>query len=456
VAVFRGAKCGFPPPSRCLTLVVLHPSEIPLARAASLFAARRYAEAAGAYRAALSIDPTCHRAHLGLADCSVGRGVPEEAVEELVGAAADFRDREQFDAAFALLARALAIDPAQLELHIDVAELEAASGRMTMAIDRLRNLAAAYEQAGRDDEAVAVLEVVASWSDEPTAGAPEWVRPSVTEPALVVDILKSAPPPPAPAPQQLLVRPALAGTPTPVLAAATESVLLRKAPPPPPPPRVVRSAGPQRITEVPAAKPVPPPPQATPRRASTRRDSAAPRWRPSPIQGRVEDEPARSSTTTPRAAAEPRVSATPRSAAKPATAGKTKAIVVAPAPSPSRGAVKLDKLPALKGPVPPRDSARARGIPKPVVNTSTAKLRGVPQPVTTLPPKGQPAAAALGSRPSPRPGPAAPARPAVRADGPSLAQRLRQTSAGPAAKRGRHDFEDEEPTRLWAPDGLLL
>ena len=56
------------------------------------------------------------------------------------------------------MTKALAVDPARLELHIDVAELEASAGRLDMAIGRLQNLARVYEAAGKDEEAVAVLE----------------------------------------------------------------------------------------------------------------------------------------------------------------------------------------------------------------------------------------------------------------------------------------------------------
>ena len=144
---------------------VSRPTEKPLVRAATHLAQGSYAEAAGAYRAVLSIDPNEHRAYLGLADCAVGRGAIDEAVEELVGMAQDFAERGLLPPAFSLMTKALAVDPARLELHIDVAELEASAGRLDMAIARLQNLARVYEAAGKDDEAVAVLEAAVAFDE---------------------------------------------------------------------------------------------------------------------------------------------------------------------------------------------------------------------------------------------------------------------------------------------------
>jgi hypothetical protein len=144
--------------------LVSRPIDIPLARAASHLAAARYAEAAGAYRAVLCIDPQAYEAHLGLADCAVGRGQLEEAIEDLVGAAQDFAEREALQPAFALMTKALMLAPARLELHIDVAELEAAAGRIDMATSRLHNLARAYESEGEYDEAEAVRQAAAAFA----------------------------------------------------------------------------------------------------------------------------------------------------------------------------------------------------------------------------------------------------------------------------------------------------
>ena len=149
--------------------MVSGPIDKPLARAASHLAAARYAEAAGAFRAVLCIDPHAHEAYLGLADCAVGRGQIDEAIDDLVGAAKDFAERDALPAAFALMTKALAIDPRRLELHIDVAELEAAAGRADLAALRLENLSRTYEAAGRYDEATAVLEASEAFAamDEP-------------------------------------------------------------------------------------------------------------------------------------------------------------------------------------------------------------------------------------------------------------------------------------------------
>ena len=178
------------------------PTEIPLARAASHLAAARYAEAAGAYRAVLCIDPHAHQAYLGLAECALGRGQPEEAIEELVGAAQDFAERGALEAAFALMTKALIIDPTRLELHIDVAELEASAGRPDMAVERLHNLACAYEAAGQYDEAMAVVEVASAFAstedeeeDRPEPGTTTLVTPreALAEQIVAIEVEAAVP-----------------------------------------------------------------------------------------------------------------------------------------------------------------------------------------------------------------------------------------------------------------------
>jgi hypothetical protein len=141
-------------------------TEKPMARAHEHLASARYAEAAGAFRAVLRIDPNELRAHFGLADALVARGQRAEAVEGLVAAAESCTAREDHGAALTLYGKALAVDPSRLELHLDVAMAEAALGRMESAQQRLDHLAEVYMQAGRTDEAAEVYRCLAGWEAE--------------------------------------------------------------------------------------------------------------------------------------------------------------------------------------------------------------------------------------------------------------------------------------------------
>ncbi len=137
----------------------------PMARANAHLASARYAEAAGAFRAVLHIDPQAFQAHFGLADALVGRGQPVEAVAGLITAAESCNANDDHAAALTLYGKALAIDPSRLELHLDVAMAEAALGREDSAQARLENLAEIYMQAGRTDEAAEMYRFLASWDE---------------------------------------------------------------------------------------------------------------------------------------------------------------------------------------------------------------------------------------------------------------------------------------------------
>lgn len=137
-----------------------------MARAHEHLASARYAEAAGAFRAVLRIDPNEFQAHFGLADALVARGQRAEAVEGLVAAAESCTAREDNGAALTLYGKALAVDPSRLELHLDVAMAEAALGRMESAQQRLEHLAEVYMQAGRTDEAAEVYRCLAGWEGD--------------------------------------------------------------------------------------------------------------------------------------------------------------------------------------------------------------------------------------------------------------------------------------------------
>ncbi|MEM7156464.1 MAG: tetratricopeptide repeat protein [Myxococcota bacterium] len=138
----------------------------PMARAHEHLASARYAEAAGAFRAVLHIDPNAFHAHFGLADALVARGQFAEAIEGLVNAAESCVAQDDHAAALTLYGKALGIDPTRLELHLDVAMAEAALGRDEAAYTRLENLAETYMQAGRTDEAAEMYRFLTSWDEE--------------------------------------------------------------------------------------------------------------------------------------------------------------------------------------------------------------------------------------------------------------------------------------------------
>ncbi len=232
----------------------------------------------------LCIDPHAHEAYLGLADCALGRGQTEEAIEELVAAAQDFAERGALEAAFALMAKALHIDPMRLELHIDVAELEASAGRIDMAIQRLENLAHAYEAAGQYDEAMAVIEAAEAFAsmDQADDEAPEpgtttlvTPRPEPVEEIVEIEIepeVEHAAIELAPVPSSIEVA---APEAVPVEVAATYTVPMTVLP-------TVRTGD---TVVGPAPGPRPRAEQSVARTASRRRQvGPALRWRPSTIQ----------------------------------------------------------------------------------------------------------------------------------------------------------------------------
>lgn len=147
--------------------------------------------AAQLYRAALVIDPGDPVAHIGLADCAVAEGSVDDAIEMLVEAAHRLAQRPSIEAAYELIDRAYNLDPTRLEIHIDIAEIQAKTGDLTGARYRLEQLAVAYSDAGAYDEARDVLAAAESWVPTVTAGEIEIIRDGVSEsiPIDTTDIL---------------------------------------------------------------------------------------------------------------------------------------------------------------------------------------------------------------------------------------------------------------------------
>ncbi len=297
--------------------------------------AGRIAEAEGAYNAILSIDPDEVRAHLGLADCANAAGDGNRAVDHLVQSAQRYAEQGSMPAAFTLMTKALAIAPSRLDLHIDVAELEATAGRVEMAAQRLENLARSYEATGDHDEAILIRDAAEAFRAPAPPPAPPPAptsRPPFIIPATAKTRSAASPPPPPPSANRRIT--------SPNVPMVRRSPLLDAATPPPPPPAKKRPSGPARISK----------------------GAAAPRWRPSTVSKPVTpvkraSKPAAPKTRPPSAtkpAPKARVSVTPpprpKKAAKPIATIAKKFAAIAPAPSPKRGGKKLDKLPPLKGP----------------------------------------------------------------------------------------------------------
>ncbi|MEM9453666.1 MAG: tetratricopeptide repeat protein [Myxococcota bacterium] len=155
------------------------PAEQTMARALAHFAARRYPQAIGAFRATLSLDPTTPQARVGMADALAALGRHDEAVEELVHAAQRSMDEDEPNEAMSLYSKALALDPSRMDLHLDVALAEDAMGRHEAAVCRIEGLAGHYMNDGRTDEAADLLRFAATWGkpepeppNEPAAASP--------------------------------------------------------------------------------------------------------------------------------------------------------------------------------------------------------------------------------------------------------------------------------------------
>lgn len=319
-----------------------------MARAGAHLSAGRLAEAEGVYRAVLNIDPEEFRAHLGLADCAMGSGRVDDAVELLAEGSQQYASAGSMRPAFALMTKALAIAPSRLDLHIDVAELEAADGRAEMAALRLENLARTYLAAGQEEEAELVLEAATAFLAPPAAAEPAPAEPSsrpfvnphtghATPPP--APRVAATPPPPPPTSRVTAVPKPLQPTPTPTHDMVRPSPLLAKATTPPP-----------------AATPAPPVAARKAKRSSRGvAKTVAPKWRPSTI---TTDPPPRRKKTrrAPAPSLEPAPTLRravapaprPRKQAKPIATVPKKRPSIAPAPSPKRGGKKLDKLPPLR------------------------------------------------------------------------------------------------------------
>lgn len=344
-----------------------------LAQASAFVSAGRLAEAEGAYNAVLQAHPEEHRAHLGLADCACARGLTDSAVDHLVAHARVYAERESMRGAFALMTKALAVAPGRLDLHIDIAELEALDGRAEMAALRLENLARTYVASGQEEEAELVLDAAMAFRSEPETE--EFDEPEPTpfinphtgvstpapRPSGSQERVSVSPPPPPPPRARVTSTPRVETPPPP-------AVMVRPSPlaatPPPPPKRGLAS---------------PPNPPKKKRASRGRAGEAAPKWRPSTV---VNDPPPRPVKKKPAPQELPstarmvlRKPPRPRKAAVPVATYSTKRPSIAVAPSPKNGGKKLDKLPPLRPSLAARLRATSAGVTPPAEEDRTATWR---------------------------------------------------------------------------------
>lgn len=140
----------------------------------------RSSDAEALIRLALDQAPDDPDAHVLLARLRTQRGEPKLGVDALVEAARALAP-DAADApggVFAMLGVALELDPSRLELHVDLAELQAASGDIHGARARLVQLSMVFLDEGQPEDARAVLAVASGWDPQSSiAGVIQAVAP---------------------------------------------------------------------------------------------------------------------------------------------------------------------------------------------------------------------------------------------------------------------------------------
>ncbi len=177
-----------------------HPVDLILRRAQIHLAMGRCPQAIGAYRAATGIDPRSLRAWVGLATALIACDRRAEAIDGIVGAAGVFAHRGDHRDALGLYSKALELDPARIEIHLDIAAVEEAMGKHGAALERVEGLAERYMSQGRTDEAAEILRFVATWGEgEAVSDAPGAASGGPPQPASALAVVaKSVAPHPSP------------------------------------------------------------------------------------------------------------------------------------------------------------------------------------------------------------------------------------------------------------------
>ena len=136
--------------------------------AQTLASAGNSSDAEALLRFVLGAAPASSRAHIMLARLRHARGETDTAVQALIDAARTQAAIGAEDPAplYAMLAAALEIDPARLDVHVDLAEIQATHDDVPGAQARLVQLSAIYVDAGRLEDARAVLAVARGWDPQ--------------------------------------------------------------------------------------------------------------------------------------------------------------------------------------------------------------------------------------------------------------------------------------------------
>ncbi len=157
-------------------------------------------------RFALSTDPECSRAHVTLAKLRAARGEVEEAVDVLVDSVRQQARTGGEDPTplYEMLAAALELAPERLDLHVDLAELQAQHDDVPGAQARLVQLSAVYVDAGRHDDARAVLAVASEWDPQGSVAGVIETEITVEESIeiLLEEVEEESVPQPAPTPRK--------------------------------------------------------------------------------------------------------------------------------------------------------------------------------------------------------------------------------------------------------------
>lgn len=138
-----------------------------LDRAEKYAAKGQHDRAAREYQTVVDADPTDIRAWLMLADCLQRCGEVHEAIDRFLKVADHYADGQDYQKALAVYRQVVNLDASRFDVHLKIARLSQAVGRIPDAIATYEYVAQLQMQQGKTDEALRTLEMVAQ--ADPTA-----------------------------------------------------------------------------------------------------------------------------------------------------------------------------------------------------------------------------------------------------------------------------------------------
>lgn len=138
-----------------------------LDRAEKYAAKGQHDRAAREYQTVVDADPKDIRAWLMLADCLQRCGQVPEAIERFLKVADHYAEAQDYQKALAVYRQVVNLDGGRFDVHLKIARLCHAVGRIPDAIATYEYVAQLQMQAGKTDEALRTLELVAQ--TDPTA-----------------------------------------------------------------------------------------------------------------------------------------------------------------------------------------------------------------------------------------------------------------------------------------------